>query len=192
MFFVLHHPSLIESEPEADECLENGSYDANPRLTATMSPYSDNESNEITPERNHTYINESDEHVEKSKKPRPRSGNNLFGLTYTPQETFETRKQADEFIAALSIWKFQRTRRTKKGFKCFYGCKLCDMCKAKIYVLSHPDYYDEVTIFRNNIDHDHAQQINIGPASSTCSNDSAIDVGASVQIRDVKLPLLDR
>ena len=82
---------------------------------------------------------------------------NRIELTYTPEESFANRRLANEFIDSLSIWKFQRTRSTKKGAKCFYVCKLSENCKSKIYVLSHPDS-ESVTVFRNNIEHDHTSQ----------------------------------
>ncbi len=84
---------------------------------------------------------------------------NRFELIYTAEESFENRQLANQFIDSLNIWKFQRTRPTKKGNKCFYACKLNRDCKSKIYVLSTPES-ENVTIFRNNHIHDHTQTRN--------------------------------
>jgi hypothetical protein len=105
--------------------------------------------------------------VSQSTRLRRRAAANMVNrieLTYTPEESFENRRLANEFIDSLSIWKFQRTRSTKKGAKCFYVCKLSENCKSKIYVLSHPDS-ESVTVFRNNIEHDHTS-----PTSPTKKN----------------------
>lgn len=112
-------------------------------------------------------------------KAKRRSTNlvNRIELTYTPEESFENRRLANEFIDSLSIWKFQRTRSTKKGAKCFYVCKLSDNCKSKIYVLSNPDS-EAVTVFRNNIDHDHSQPKKLAETT----NNGGVEAGAGETI----------
>jgi len=113
---------------------------------------------------NDSYDEDNDDDLSKFRHQHNLSANR-FELAYTAEESFENRQSANQFIDSLNLWKFQRTRSTKKGAKCFYGCKLNRDCKSKIYVLSYPDS-EKVTIFRNNIDHDHTNSRNRSVLSS--------------------------
>ena len=89
-----------------------------------------------------------------------------FELNYSAEDTFENRFVATKYIDSLGVWKFERNRPTKKGSKGFYHCKISDSCKSKIYLLSQPNC-DQVTLFRNNIEHDHSGGGQVGAANVT-------------------------
>ena len=96
---------------------------------------------------------------------------NRFELVYTTDKTFETRQLANEYIRNLGVWKFQRTRCTKKGAKCFYMCKLSKFCKSKMYVLTQPNT-EKVILYINNIDHDHNNSSNNGATQRSIISDN--------------------
>jgi hypothetical protein len=70
----------------------------------------------------------------------------------------ETLEQAEEIIASENTWNFQRTRRTTEGLKYVYYCKA--QCDSKLYILLDND--DLISIWRNNIDHDHQTKKSFG------------------------------
>jgi hypothetical protein len=109
------------------------------------------------------------------KKARRSLTTKRIEVAYTAQEKFQTHFLAEKFIESLSIWKFQRTRRdTKAGPKQFYGCKLSKECKAKIYIFQSDPESDVVTVYRNNLDHDHTQTLAmIGSATNIYDNTNA-------------------
>lgn len=164
------HQEVVNTE---DETFEYGPINCN-------DDYDEDDENSNEFEQNHDEAGlETAENAEARKARRRTNLVNRIELTYTPEESFETRQQANEFIESLSIWKFQRTRPTKKGAKCFYVCKLSDNCKSKIYVLSHPEA-QSVTVFRNNIDHDHTNpgklvKIDAGTAVAMLQSQPIID-----------------
>ena len=80
-----------------------------------------------------------------------------FDLVYIAEQTFDNRQLANRYIDSLGIWKFDRLRDTKTGAKGFYQCKVSDFCKSKIYLLFHP-VGEKVTLYKNNIDHDHTHK----------------------------------
>jgi hypothetical protein len=77
-------------------------------------------------------------------------------MNYNLEQRFDTRLQANEYLETVyvGLWKFERTRPTKTGAKCFYKCKVSKDCKAKCYILSRPNT-DECVLYKNNIEHDH-------------------------------------
>lgn len=88
--------------------------------------------------------------------------NNTF-MNYNMEERFETRAQANDYLEAMypGVWKFERTRPTKTGAKCFYKCKMSKECKSKCYILSRPNV-DECMLYKNNIEHDHTASGGLG------------------------------
>ena len=78
-------------------------------------------------------------------------------MNYSLERRFETRQQANEYLDMVynGLWKFERTRPTKTGSKCFYRCKVLKECKSKCYILSTP-HSDKVVLYKNNIEHDHS------------------------------------
>jgi len=77
-------------------------------------------------------------------------------MNYNLEQRFDTRLDANEYLETVyaGLWKFERTRPTKTGAKCFYKCKVSKDCKAKCYILSRPNA-DECVLYKNNIEHDH-------------------------------------
>ena len=81
-------------------------------------------------------------------------------VSYTAEETFENKQEANAYIESLGMWKFDRIRDTKSGAKGYYQCKMSDYCKSKIYLLFHPDA-ESVTLYKNSLEHDHAKRIGL-------------------------------
>jgi hypothetical protein len=88
--------------------------------------------------------------------------NNTF-MNYNMEERFDTRIQANDYLETMypGVWKFERTRPTKTGAKCFYKCKMSKDCKSKCYILSRPNV-DECMLYKNNIEHDHTANGGMG------------------------------
>ena len=78
----------------------------------------------------------------------------LCDITYTLVDTFGSYEEATDYVTSLSVWKFERNRPTKKGNKGFFYCRMSDLCKAKVYLLSDP-FSARVSFFQNTIGHDH-------------------------------------
>ena len=103
---------------------------------------------------NYTDLDNNDETLNKTSV-GVSGGASRSEFHYSIEFSFESHAQALNYIESQRMWKFERTRPTKKGSKGFYHCRLGGACKCKIYLLTKPNT-DEAILYRNNMRHNHA------------------------------------